>query len=67
MFPLFTFDKNYTTWMQPSTGVSMPTWAKAVMIDTGSEQLMWVTLDAIGADNSIMDLVYGYAAALVRR
>ena len=35
-------------WMIPSIGRLEPTWAKAVIIDTGSVQSCLVTMDAIG-------------------
>ena len=35
-------------WMLPSTGHLTPTWVKALVIDTGDEQICFVTVDAIG-------------------
>ena len=37
--------REYTTFMMPSTGVMQPTWAKALVIEAGTESVCFVTLE----------------------
>jgi len=56
--------RQYTTWMEPSTGVLTPTWVKAVVIDNGEERFCFVTLDGIGSDGNVNELAYLMAAKM---
>ncbi|XP_065899909.1 neutral ceramidase-like isoform X2 [Dysidea avara] len=56
-------ETKYTTWMMPSKGHLQPTWVKALVIDTGDEQICFVTLDAIGSDGTLMQLAYDIATS----
>eukprot|EP00698_Gefionella_okellyi_P020707 TRINITY_DN6544_c0_g1_i1.p1 TRINITY_DN6544_c0_g1~~TRINITY_DN6544_c0_g1_i1.p1 ORF type:complete len:478 (+),score=110.22 TRINITY_DN6544_c0_g1_i1:248-1681(+) len=53
--------RDFTTFMMPSTGVDTPTWVKALVIDTGSTQVAFATMDAIGADGNVCKLAYELA------
>jgi len=52
---------NYTTWMMPSVGIIDPTWVKVLVLDNGSTQLMFVTLDGVGSDGGVNQKAYDYA------
>ncbi|XP_065899921.1 neutral ceramidase B-like [Dysidea avara] len=56
-------ETKYTTWMLPSTGHLTPTWVKALVIDTGDEQICFVTVDAIGSDGTLAELAYDIATS----
>jgi len=46
--------KKYTTFMTPSTGIMNPTWVKALAVNDGNgDDIVFVTIDAIGADGTL--------------
>lgn len=49
--------------MMPNVGVLDPTFAKALILDTGVERLFIVTIDAIGSDSTIRRMVLDRAQA----
>lgn len=55
--------KEYTTWMEPSTGVMDPTWVKALVISDGTETICFATIDGIGADSSLAMMGWEIAQA----
>lgn len=49
--------------MKPSVGHLEATWTKALVVDNGSTMFCFVTVDAIGADGTIIKMAYDIAAA----
>ena len=51
-------------WLRPSTGVRDPIMARALVLDTAAERLLWVAVDLVAADPALVGEVRARAAAV---
>jgi len=58
------YPTKYTTWMNGNVGAWEPIWAKALVIDNGQDRYAIITLDAIGADGTLVRLAHTIAKTL---
>lgn len=55
---------NYTTWMIGNKGALNPTWVKALALDDGTNQFVFVTLDGIGSAGDLNRLAHDIAGGM---
>jgi neutral ceramidase len=53
-------------WLRPSTGVRDPIMARALVLDTAAERLLWVAVDLVAVDPALVGEVRARAAAVGR-
>ena len=61
------FDRHpHAFWLRPSTGVRDPIMARALVLDTAAERLLWVAVDLVAVDPALVGEVRARAAAVGR-